>query len=168
MHGLPLLQIVAVAILILANGFFVAAEFALVSMRDTRIEQMIAAGIPGASAVRRLQRDLDGFLPAVQLGVTLCSLALGWIGEPVAADIFLGLLQGLPHAIIFAHLSSVILGFCLITYLHVLLGELVPKSLALRRGSAHDALHDRDPASGAAAARLGADRASPVSRAHDS
>jgi magnesium and cobalt exporter, CNNM family len=133
MHGLPLLQIVAVAILILANGFFVAAEFALVSMRDTRIEQMIAAGVPGAGSVRKLQRDLDGFLPAVQLGVTLCSLALGWIGEPVAAEIFFGWMQGLPHAIVFAHIASVTMGFALITYLHVLLGELVPKSLALRR-----------------------------------
>src|SRR5580692_12859111 len=122
MHGLPLLQIVAVAILILANGFFVAAEFALVSMRETRVEQMIAAGTPGASAVRRLQRDLDGFLPAVQLGVTLCSLALGWIGEPLAAAIFLGWLEGLPHAVVFAHLASVVLGFSLITYFHVLLG----------------------------------------------
>jgi len=133
MHGLPLLQIVAVAILILANGFFVAAEFALVSMRDTRIEQMIASGVPGAGAVRRLRLNLDSFLPAVQLGVTLCSLALGWIGEPVAAELFVPLLQGLPHAILFAHLAAVTLGFALITYLHVLLGELVPKSLALRR-----------------------------------
>ncbi|WP_263352235.1 hemolysin family protein [Acidicapsa acidisoli] len=133
MHGLPLLQIVAVAILILANGFFVAAEFALVSMRDTRIEQMIAAGVPGATSVRQLQRDLDGFLPAVQLGVTLCSLALGWIGEPLAAELFYGWMEGLPHAIVFAHIASVTVGFALITYLHVLLGELVPKSLALRR-----------------------------------
>jgi len=133
MHGLPLLQIVAVALLILANGFFVAAEFALVSMRDTRVEQMIAANIPGAAAVRRLQSDLDGFLPAVQLGVTLCSLALGWIGEPVAAEIFLGWMSGLPHAIVYAHIAAVVLGFSFITYFHVLLGELVPKSLALRR-----------------------------------
>jgi CBS domain containing-hemolysin-like protein len=133
MHGLPLLQIVTVAMLILANGFFVAAEFALVSMRDTRVEQMIAAGVPGAMAVRRLQRDLDSFLPAVQLGVTLCSLALGWIGEPLAAGIFLAWMQGLPHALIFAHIASVTLGFAFITYFHVLLGELVPKSLALRR-----------------------------------
>jgi len=133
MHGFALLQIVAVALLILANGFFVAAEFALVSMRDTRLERMIAMGVTGATSVRRLQRELDSFLPAVQLGVTLCSLALGWIGEPVAAEVFLFWLQGLPHAAIFAHLASVTLGFCLITYLHVLLGELVPKSLALRR-----------------------------------
>ena len=133
MHGLLLLQIVAISILILTNGFFVAAEFALVSMRDTRIEQMIAAGVPGATSVRRLQRDLDGFLPAVQLGVTLCSLALGWIGEPVAAELFYGWMAGLPHAVVFAHIASVTVGFALITYLHVLLGELVPKSLALRR-----------------------------------
>ena len=137
MHGLPLLQIVAIALLILANGFFVAAEFALVSVRETRIEQMIAAGFPGALAVRRLQSDLEGFLPAGQLGVTLCSLALGWIGEPVAAEIFLNWFQmlphSIPHAVVYAHLAAVVLGFSLITYLHVLLGELVPKSLALRR-----------------------------------
>jgi len=133
MHGFPLLPIVAVAILILANAFFVAAEFALVSMRDTRIEQMIAAGVPGASAVRRLQQDLDGFLPAVQLGVTLCSLALGWVGEPVASELIYGWIQGLPHAEVFAHIGAVIFGFSVITYFHVLLGELVPKSLALRR-----------------------------------
>ncbi len=137
MHGLPLLQIVAVALLILANGFFVAAEFALVSMRDTRVEQMIASRIPGAGTVRRLQLDLDAFLPAVQLGVTLCSLAIGWIGEPTAASIFLSGIQLLPwhipHAVVYAHLAAVSLGFALITYFHVLLGELVPKSLALRR-----------------------------------
>ncbi len=93
MHGLSLLEFVAVAMLILANGFFVAAEFTLVSIRDTRIEQMIGAGVPGARAVRRLQQDMDDFLPAVQLGVTLCSLALGWIGEPLAAGVFAGWLS---------------------------------------------------------------------------
>lgn len=137
MHGLPLLQLVAVAVLILANGFFVAAEFALVSMRDTRVEQMVASRIPGSNAVRRLQRDLDAFLPAVQLGVTLCSLAIGWIGEPTAAGIFLSWIELLPwqipHSAVYAHLAAVSLGFALITYFHVLLGELVPKSLALRR-----------------------------------
>ncbi|HEX8813651.1 MAG TPA: hemolysin family protein, partial [Terracidiphilus sp.] len=129
--------------LILANGFFVAAEFALVSIRDTRVEQMLRARMPGARAVRRLQHDLDDFLPAVQLGVTLCSLALGWIGEPLAAQGFFVALGWLPHPPLhqnfYAHslaLASVILGFCLITYFHVVLGELVPKSLALRRAEA--------------------------------
>jgi putative hemolysin len=140
MHGLPLLQFVAVAMLILINAFFVAAEFALVSVRDTRIEQMVAAGVPGARAVRRLQNDLDDFLPAVQLGVTLCSLALGWIGEPLAANIFLGWLQLLPtipeYAQLYAHLAAVALSFAAITYFQVVVGELVPKSLALRRAEA--------------------------------
>jgi putative hemolysin len=140
MHGLPLLQFVAVAMLILGNAFFVAAEFALVSIRDTRIEQMIAAGVPGARAVRRLQQNLDDFLPAVQLGVTLCSLALGWIGEPLAASMLLGWIDALhlnlAHAQVYAHVFAVALGFAFITYMHVLVGELVPKSLALRRAEA--------------------------------
>ncbi len=140
MHGLPLLQFVAVAMLILANAFFVAAEFALVSIRDTRIEQMLAARVPGARAVRRLQQDLDDFLPAVQLGVTLCSLALGWIGEPLAAAVVFGWFNILPitqpHALLYAHLVAVALGFAVITYFHVVVGELVPKSLALRRAEA--------------------------------
>jgi CBS domain containing-hemolysin-like protein len=140
MHGLLPLQFVAVAMLILANAFFVAAEFALVSIRDTRIEQLLAAGVPGARAVRRLQQDLDDFLPAVQLGVTLCSLALGWLGEPLAASVLMGWLSALPltqpHALIYAHIAAITLGFALITYFHVVVGELVPKSLALRRAEA--------------------------------
>jgi CBS domain containing-hemolysin-like protein len=143
MHGLSLLEFVAVGLLILVNAFFVAAEFALVSIRETRIEQMLAAGLPGARAVRRLQRDLDDFLPAVQLGVTLCSLALGWIGEPLAAGLFMGwmgvLPQPLAHAQAYAHLAAIaaiVLGFALITYFQVVVGELVPKSLALRRAEA--------------------------------
>src|SRR5271170_956184 len=136
MTGLLLFRAVSVALLILANGFFVAAEFALVSVRETRIEQLIAQNVLGARAVRRLQEHLDEFLPTVQFGVTLCSLALGWVGEPVVAGLFRGLLQDVPHAILYSHLIaivSVVLGFALITYLHVLLGELVPKSLALRK-----------------------------------
>ena len=143
MHGLLLLQCVAVAMLILANGFFVAAEFALVSIRETRIEQMLADHVPGARAVRVLQRQLDDFLPAVQLGVTLCSLALGWIGEPLVAGILLNWMRLLPHTpahiAVYAHVAAIVavaLGFCVITYLHVVLGELVPKSLALRRADA--------------------------------
>jgi CBS domain containing-hemolysin-like protein len=143
MHGLLLLQCVAVAMLILTNGFFVAAEFALVSIRETRIEQMLADRVPGARAVRLLQRELDDFLPAVQLGVTLCSLALGWIGEPLVAGILLNWMRLLPHTpahiTVYAHVAAIVavaLGFCVITYLHVVLGELVPKSLALRRADA--------------------------------
>jgi CBS domain containing-hemolysin-like protein len=133
MSSLLLFRAVSVALLILANGFFVAAEFALVSVRETRIEQLIAQNVTGARAVRRLQEHLDDFLPTVQFGVTLCSLALGWIGEPVVAGVLEVWLRDIPHAVIYAHLIAVPLAFAFITYLHVLLGELVPKSLALRK-----------------------------------
>jgi CBS domain containing-hemolysin-like protein len=136
MHGLPLLKTVAVAMLILANAFFVAAEFALVSIRETRIEQLLAAQVPGARAVRRLQRALDDLLPAVQLGVTLCSLALGWLGEPLALALVQPWFAGLPYAHVWGHVAAVTLGFIIITYFDVVVGELVPKSLALRRSEA--------------------------------
>ena len=136
MHELMLIKPVAVAMLILANAYFVAAEFALVSIRDTRVEQLLAAKVVGARAVRLLQNNLDDLLPAVQLGVTLCSLALGWLGEPLAASILQGWLDPLPHAQVWAHIVAVTVGFALITYFHVVVGELVPKSLALRRAEA--------------------------------
>ena len=122
--------------LILANAYFVAAEFALVSIRETRVQQLLEARVAGARAVRRLQQNLDELLPAVQLGVTLCSLALGWLGEPLAAQIIGGWLGEIPHAQIYANVAGLMLGFCLITYLHVVAGELVPKALALRRAEA--------------------------------
>jgi putative hemolysin len=136
MNGVLLFKPVAVAMLILANAYFVAAEFALVSIRETRVEQLLEARVPGARAVRRLQRNLDDLLPAVQLGVTLCSLALGWLGEPLAAQILSRWIGVLPHAQFYGNLAALVLGFCLITYFHVVAGELVPKALALRRAEA--------------------------------
>jgi putative hemolysin len=129
-----------IAFFILANSFFVAAEFAVVSVRETRIEQLVALNRPGARTALRLKHDIDEFLPAVQFGVTLASLALGGIGEPAIADALLhviGKLHGLPgveaHALIYAHTAAVVVAFAIITYFEVLLGELVPKSLALQR-----------------------------------
>jgi CBS domain containing-hemolysin-like protein len=136
MHGLLLFKPVMVALLILANAYFVAAEFALVSIRETRVDQLLEARVPGARAVRRLQRNLDDLLPAVQLGVTLCSLALGWLGEPLAAEFFGRWIGMLPHAQIYANAAALVLGFAAITYFHVVAGELVPKALALRRAEA--------------------------------
>jgi putative hemolysin len=133
-----LFRVILVAFFILASSFFVAAEFALVSVRETRIQQLIALGRPGARTALKLKHTIDEFLPAVQLGVTLASLALGWIGEPAVADILLHFAGDRfhtlpPHALIYAHTVAVILAFALITYFEVLLGELVPKSLALQR-----------------------------------
>jgi putative hemolysin len=133
-----LFRVIMVAFFILASSFFVAAEFALVSVRETRIQQLIAHGRPGARTALKLKNTIDEFLPAVQLGVTVAGLALGWIGEPAVAETLLTLaarlLRVLPsHAVLYAHTLAVILAFSLITYFEVLLGELVPKSLALQR-----------------------------------
>ena len=133
-----LFRVIVVAFFILATSFFVAAEFALVSVRETRIQQLIALGRPGARTALKLKHSIDEFLPAVQLGVTVAGLALGWIGEPSIAQIILNFesswLRALPaHAELYAHTIAVILSFSLITYFEVLLGELVPKSLALQR-----------------------------------
>lgn len=126
-----------IAFFVLANSFFVAAEFALVSVRETRIEQMIALNRPGARTVLRLKHNLDEFLPAVQFGVTLASLALGGIGEPAIADALMSRLHRIPgtdaHLLLYSHTIAVVLAFAIITYFEVLLGELVPKSLALQR-----------------------------------
>ena len=128
-----------VAFFILANSFFVAAEFALVSIRETRVQQLIALGRPGARTVLQLKRSMDDFLPAVQLGVTLAALALGWGGRACslrrtllrAAHHFLGELP--PQASFYANAAAIAIAFATITYFEVLLGELVPKSLALQR-----------------------------------
>jgi CBS domain containing-hemolysin-like protein len=133
-----LFRTIMVAFFILANSFFVAAEFALVSVRETRIQQLIALGRPGARTVLQLKHNIDEFLPAVQFGVTLAALALGWVGEPAVAQMILQIVHNwlhvLPaHAVVYAHTLAVIIAFALITYFEVLLGELVPKSLALQR-----------------------------------
>jgi CBS domain containing-hemolysin-like protein len=131
-----------IAFFILANSFFVAAEFALVSVRETRIEQMVALNRPGARTALRLKHNIDEFLPAVQFGVTLASLALGGIGEPAIAEallhaftkVHLAWLPGFEsHSLLYAHSVAVVVAFASITYFEVLLGELVPKSLALQR-----------------------------------
>jgi putative hemolysin len=124
---------VAIVMLILANGFFVAAEFALVSLRATRVEQLLAQGRPGARAVAQLRGSLNDTLSAVQFGVTVASLGLGWLGEPAVAPLIERPLYMLPYAAFFAHAVSAGIAFLLITFLQVILGELVPKSLALRQ-----------------------------------
>src|SRR5664280_252100 len=89
MLELVFFRAILVAFFILANSFFVAAEFALISVRETRMEQLLTLGRPGARTALHLKRNLDDFLPAVQFGVTLASLALGWIGEPAVAAMLL-------------------------------------------------------------------------------
>jgi len=134
MIAFVLLRVLLVLFLVAANAFFAAAEFALVTVRDTRIQQLIEARRIGARILLRLHRNLDEVVNGVQLGVTVVSLTLGWIGEPMVAHFVEGLhfLEKVPHAFIYAHGIAIAIAFGLITCLHVILGELVPKSLALR------------------------------------
>src|SRR6202008_3352717 len=133
MIAFVLLRVFLILLLVAANAFFAAAEFSLVSVRDTRIQQLIEARRLGARTVLRLHRNLDEVVNGVQLGITLTSLTLGWIGEPTLARIIEPLLGRVPHASIYAHSIGIVLTFTLITYLHVLLGELVPKTPALQQ-----------------------------------
>src|SRR6516162_6442076 len=130
------LRLAVVVLLVAANAFFVAAEFALVSVRETRLQQLIAAQRIGARTVQRLHQKLDDFIAAVQFGVTLSSLALGWIGEAAMARLIEPFFVRLPHSHVYAHAVSIVVAFLLITYMHVILGELVPKSIALQRTEA--------------------------------
>jgi CBS domain containing-hemolysin-like protein len=133
MVTLVLLRIMLVVLLVAANAFFVAAEFALVSVRDTRIQQLIEQQHTGARTVQKIHQRLDVFLSAVQFGVTLCSLGLGWAGEGTLAAILMPLMAGIPHARVYAHSIAATLAFIVIAYFLIILGELVPKSLALER-----------------------------------
>ncbi len=120
--------------LILANAFFVAAEFALVSVRRTRVEELIAKGNLAARTVKRVIHDPDRFIAATQLGITIASLGLGWIGEPAFAHLIEPLFGFLPNAWVApaAHaVTASAIAFTLITFLHVVVGELAPKSVAL-------------------------------------
>jgi putative hemolysin len=128
-------KFLAVFALVFANGFFVAAEFSLVAVRRTRVSELVAAGRSNAKALQRAVEHLDSYLAATQLGITISSLALGWIGEPALAHLIEPLLVGLPSELVTAgsHTISVVIAFVLITALHIVLGELAPKSLALQR-----------------------------------
>lgn len=125
-----------VALLVLANGFFVAAEFALVAVRRSRIDQLASEGDASARVVQKALKHLDRVISGTQLGITLSSLALGWIGEPaLAALIDRGLAAvgvAAPSAAVHSA-AAITTAFLIITFLHIVLGELAPKSLALTR-----------------------------------
>lgn len=128
-----LLRMVGVLLLVAANAFFVAAEYALVSIRDTRIEQLVQARRIGARTVQKLHQKLDEVLNGVQLGVTMASLALGWVGEEALAALLHKAFAGLPYAGLWSHAVAIAIAFGAISYMHVILGEVVPKSLALHK-----------------------------------
>jgi len=130
----PTLAIALAFLFVLLNGFFVAAEFALVKVRPTQIDVQAAQGQRRARVAQHMITHLDAYLSATQLGITLASLALGWIGEPAFARILEPLLVGtLGASPGVVHTVSLTVAFGVITVLHIVLGELAPKSLAIRK-----------------------------------
>ena len=123
----------AVVVLVLANSFFVAAEFALVGARRTRLDEMARAGDGKARLARRAVQSLDRYISATQLGITLASLGLGWIGEPALAGLIGNAFSWLPASLatVATHGVASAVAFIVITILHIILGELMPKALAL-------------------------------------
>ncbi|HEV7683141.1 MAG TPA: hemolysin family protein [Pyrinomonadaceae bacterium] len=133
---IPLLKLSAIVFLVATNGFFVAAEFSLVSVRRARLEARAAAGSKNAKSALRLLDNPTIFISAVQFGITLASLALGWIGEPTVASWLEPIAASIAdtgRAGYVAHLMAIILAFSAITFLHIVLGELMPKMVALER-----------------------------------
>ena len=131
-------RLVGLLALVCANGFFVAAEFSIVTVRKTRIDQMIAEGHRGARAVRRAVSAPDRYIAATQLGITMASLALGWMAEPALASIFEPALTFLPAHIAehTAHSIAITVAFAIITAAEIVFGELAPKWFALERPEA--------------------------------
>ncbi|MCE9627307.1 MAG: hemolysin family protein [Candidatus Eisenbacteria bacterium] len=134
-YFVDILQIFAVLLLVGLNGFFVSAEFALVTVRWTRVEELVQQGKFGALPVQKAIEHLDDSIAATQLGITFSSLALGWVGEPAIAHLVEPLFRSLPGGFseVVTHGAAVAVSFMLITFLHVVLGELAPKAVALER-----------------------------------
>ena len=130
-----LVRLAAVFVLVATNAFFVAAEFALVTVRWTRVEELVKRGRFGARAVSEAIDHLNSAIASCQLGITFASLALGWLGEPALAHLLSPLFRGLPilWGVTLSHIVAVTVAYLLLTYLHVVLGEQAPKALALQR-----------------------------------
>ncbi|MBM3838053.1 MAG: HlyC/CorC family transporter [Verrucomicrobia bacterium] len=130
---ITVVQIAAVLALVLLNGFFVAAEFALVKVRDTQLEPLVSKGHRRARTARRIVHNLDAVLSATQLGITLASLALGWVGKPIFASLLAPVVNLLNIGPEQADWLAFAVGFTVITFLHIVAGEVAPKSLAIQK-----------------------------------
>ena len=131
---LTALKILAVLSLVLLNGFFVAAEFALVRIRETQLDMLAAKGWRRAQMARHIVRHLNSYLSATQLGITMASLGLGWIGQPVFTTLLSPLLEMLGiESSAWLHSISFAIGFTALTFLHITVGELAPKWLTIQK-----------------------------------
>jgi len=125
-----------VALLILLTAFFVATEFAIIRIRSSRVDQLVMEKKKNAVAVQRVIANLDGYLSACQLGITITALGLGWLGEPTVEKLLEPVFYSLSIGDSVSHVLSFFIAFALITYLHVVLGELAPKTLAIQKAEA--------------------------------
>lgn len=134
--SLTTINLLLIALLIALTAFFVATEFAIVKIRVSRIDQLIAEGRKGALAAKRVVTHLDEYLSACQLGITITALGLGWLGEPTVERLLKPVFNyyGLNPAL--THLLSFIIAFALVTFLHVVIGELAPKTVAIQKAEA--------------------------------
>jgi CBS domain containing-hemolysin-like protein len=126
-------QIIAALLLVLLNGFFVAAEFSLARARMTRLDQLAEQGRGSALLAREQVRHIDRYLAACQLGITLASLGLGWLGEPAFAHVLEPFFESIGLGESAAALTGIVIAFIIITVLHVVIGELAPKTIAIQR-----------------------------------
>ncbi|BCN92603.1 membrane protein [Thiomicrorhabdus immobilis] len=126
-------SVIVIVLLLIANGFFVAAEFALVKVRTLRVENLAKEGGVSARLTLRIKQNLEPYLAACQLGITMASLGLGWVGEPAVAKVLEPLFHslGMPEEIL--HFSAFLIGFILFSSLHIVIGEQVPKTYAIRK-----------------------------------
>lgn len=124
-------SLILVVLFLLMNAFFVIAEFSLVRVRKSQIEIAVDEGKPGAESAREIANNVNAYLSACQLGITLASLALGWLGEPVFAALIRPLFELFHAPEVVVSACAVAIGYCIMTTLHVVAGELIPKSLAI-------------------------------------
>ena len=128
-----MMKLVSVALLIALTGFFVAIEFAIVKVRPSRIEQLLREGKKGAVAAKRVVSHLDEYLSACQLGITVTALGLGWLGEPTVEKLLHPMMEALHLNESLTHILSIGIAFALVTFLHVVAGELAPKTAAIQK-----------------------------------
>lgn len=128
-----LLNLFIIVILIAFTAFFVASEFAIVRVRTTRIDQLVSEGNQKAEAAKKVISNLDGYLSATQVGITITSLILGWLGEPTIHRLLRPIFQWSQIPLALEHIISVLFSFMVITFIHVVIGELSPKTFAIQK-----------------------------------
>ncbi|MEH7377851.1 hemolysin family protein, partial [Neobacillus drentensis] len=127
------MNVIIIVILIAFTALFVASEFAMVKVRTTRIDQLLLEGNPKAEAAKKVISNLDGYLSATQVGITIISLILGWLGEPTIRKLLDPVFEWIQLPLSLKHIISFIIAFIAITYFHVVIGELSPKTIAIQK-----------------------------------